>query len=74
MKRMGLDAPGHEIEYQATIRATKLGLRVAEIPSRELDRAGGRRKASAGTWRLGWCTLRCLLREIAIGRRFERRA
>lgn len=71
MKRLGLDAPGHEIEYQATIRATKLGQRVVEIPSRELDRAGGERKPTAGTWKLGWCTLKCLVREIRLGRRFQ---
>lgn len=70
MRRMRLDAPLHEIELQSTIRAAKLGLRIAEFPTREQPRLGGVRKASAGTFtlgvRIGWF----LLREIAIGRRF----
>ncbi len=72
MRRMRLDAPLHEIELQSTIRAAKLGLRIAEFPTREQPRLGGVRKASAGTFtlgvRIGWF----LLREIAIGRRFIR--
>lgn len=70
MRRMHLDAPLHEIELQSTIRAAKLGLRIAEFPTRELPRLGGWRKASAGTWRLGLRIGFFLLREIAIGRRF----
>jgi glycosyltransferase involved in cell wall biosynthesis len=70
MRRMHLDAPLHEIELQSTIRAAKLGLRIAEFSTREQPRLGGLRKASAGTFtlgvRIGWF----LLREIAIGHRF----
>ena len=71
MRRMRLDAAGHEIEYQSTIRAAKLGMRVVEISTLELERLGGARKPTASTLRLGWVTLRCLLREIALGRRFD---
>ena len=70
MRRLRLDASGHEIEYQATIRAAKLGLRTVEFPTHELERLGGWRKRSAGTFALGWVTLVCLLRELTGGLRF----
>jgi glycosyltransferase involved in cell wall biosynthesis len=72
MRRMHLDAPLHEIELQSTIRAAKLGLRIAEFPTREQPRLGGWRKASAGTWILGVRIGFFLLREMVIGRRFAR--
>ena len=65
LRRLSLDAAGHDIEYQATIRAARLGLRTTELPTHELPRLGGWRKQTAGTWALGTATLRCLLREIA---------
>lgn len=70
MKKLGLDAEGHDIEFQTTIRATKLKMKVSEFPTKELERMGGTRKATAGTWSLGWVTLCCLLRELIIGKRF----
>jgi glycosyltransferase involved in cell wall biosynthesis len=70
MRRMRLDAAGHAIEFQSTIRATKLGMKIKEIPTHELTRMGGERKETAGTWRLGSETLRCLVRELALGQRF----
>lgn len=73
MRRMRLDAPLHEIELQSTIRAAKLGLRIAEFPTREQPRLGGTRKASAATWTLGVRIGAFLLRELWIGRRFARR-
>jgi dolichol-phosphate mannosyltransferase len=72
LRRLALDASGHDIEYQSTIRAAKLEMSRVEIATRELPRLGGKRKVSAGTWALGWCTLRCLLRELRIGRDFVR--
>lgn len=71
MKLLHLDARGHDIEYQATIRAAKLEMKITEIPTRELPRLGGWRKKTAGTLALGWVTLACLLRELRIGRSFR---
>lgn len=70
LKRLRLDAPLNEIEFQSTIRATKLGLRIKEFPTRELRRMGGHHKRSAATLTLAWRTGACLLREIYLGRRF----
>lgn len=70
MHAMRLDAEGHDIELQSTIRSAKLGMRVKEIPTRELRRISGERKASAGTLSLVLHLGRTLLREVIIGRRF----
>jgi len=70
MKKMKLDAPKHEIELQSTIRAAKLGLRIKEIPTKELERLGGARKETAGTLTLGYRIGYYLLREIFIGMNF----
>ena len=69
MKAMKLDAPLHEIELQSTIRATKLGMRVKEFPTKELPRLGGSSKPTARTFTLAWRTGLYLLREIVLGRR-----
>ncbi len=70
MRRMSLDAPKHEIELQTTIRAAKLGLKIKEFPTRELERVGGKRKTTAATWRLGPRLGYFLLRELFIGKNF----
>jgi len=70
MKRMKLDAPLHEIELQSTIRATKLGMKVKEFPTRELRRMGGTHKATAKTLTLAWRTGLFLLREVFLGKRW----
>ena len=72
LRRMRLDATGHDVEYQATIRAARLGLRTVEFPTRELVRLGGLRKPTAGTFALARSTVGRLLRELAGGRSFER--
>jgi glycosyltransferase involved in cell wall biosynthesis len=64
LHRLALDANGHDVEYQATIRAAKLGMKIVEFPTRELPRLGGFRKTTAGTLALGTVTLRCLVREL----------
>jgi len=56
-ERMAPDAKGFVVEYQLSIRAMKLELKIAEIPTRENPRAGG-----------GVVFLRQLWREILIGR------
>ena len=68
-RRMKLDAPHHEIELQSTIRAAKLGLRVKEFPTRELERMGGFHKKTARTFTLAWRTGLYLVREIFLGHR-----
>jgi glycosyltransferase involved in cell wall biosynthesis len=45
--RLHPDADGYLIEYQLSIRAMKLGLRVGEIPTIEGDRIGGKSKSSS---------------------------
>ncbi|MBI4551545.1 MAG: glycosyltransferase family 2 protein [Candidatus Latescibacteria bacterium] len=67
--RLNPDGPGFVIEYQMSIRALKLGLPVAEIPTREGPRIGGR--SGARSIPTGLLFLRYLLREVLIGRRFQ---
>jgi glycosyltransferase involved in cell wall biosynthesis len=66
--RLHLDAEGFAIEYQMTIRALKLHMRIAEFPTREKPRIGGTSTAHAVP--TGLRVLRILLREIFIGSRF----
>src|SRR3989338_2296788 len=63
--RLQPTALGFNIEFQIAIRAMKLGLRVAELPSREGPRLGGRSKA--GTLRTGWDLCRTLWQEWRAG-------
>ena len=67
-RRMSPDAAGFVIEYQLSMRAVKLGLRVAEIPTRENPRLGG--ESTAKSFPTGLVFLRQLAKEILIGRRF----
>ncbi len=60
------DASGFAIEYQISIRAAKRGFRIAEIPTIEGDRIGGR--STAGSLPTGLAVLRVLWRELARGR------
>ena len=68
IERLRIDAQGFVIEYQMSIRAMKLGLKVAEIPTIEGDRIGG--ESTAKSIPTGLKMLRCLLGEIWIGKRF----
>jgi glycosyltransferase involved in cell wall biosynthesis len=54
--------PHFPIEYQMSIRAMKMGLKVSELPTKEGPRLGGR--SSAGTLSTGWALLRTLLAEF----------
>ncbi len=68
LKKLRLDASGFAVEYQMTIRALKLGLKVSEIPTIEGNRIGGQSTSYAiptGLKFLGY-----LLREIFIGKSF----
>lgn len=67
-KKLNLDAAGFAIEFQMTIRALKLKMKIAEIPTIEGDRIGGQSTARAiptGLKFIGY-----LLREVAIGNTF----
>jgi len=67
-RRLRLDADGFAIEYQMTIRALKLHMRIAEFPTREKPRIGGTSTAHAIP--TGLRVLRILVREMFIGSRF----
>ncbi|HLD24479.1 MAG TPA: glycosyltransferase family 2 protein, partial [Patescibacteria group bacterium] len=65
---MHLDAKGFAVEYQMTIRAMKRGLHIAEIPTLEGNRIGGKSTSYAiptGIQFVGY-----LLREVWIGNNF----
>ena len=70
MKQMALDAEGHDIELQSTIRAAKLGLKVKEFPTRERKRIAGGRRTSAGTFKLLLSLGKRMIQEILIGKKF----
>jgi glycosyltransferase involved in cell wall biosynthesis len=70
MEKMKLDAPKHEIELQSTIRASKLKLKIKEFPTKELERIGGERKYTAGTFTLGWTLSKVFIRELFIRKKF----
>ncbi len=63
---MGPDADGFVIEYQMSIRAMKLGLKVTEIPTREGARLGG--QSTASSLPTGLVFLRQFVREVVGGR------
>jgi len=65
--RLNIDAPGFVIEYQMSIRAMKLGLKVVEIPTIEGQRIGG--ESTAKSIPTGLLFLRFLLKEIKNGRK-----
>jgi len=67
-QKLGVDAHGFLIEYQMTIRAMKLRLKITEVPTIEAKRIGG--ESTASSIPTGFRFLRGLLREIIIGRRF----
>lgn len=67
-KKINADAEGFAIEYQMSIRAMKLGLRVAEIPTIEGHRIGG--ESTAQSIPTGLRFLRFLIKEICVGEKF----
>jgi glycosyltransferase involved in cell wall biosynthesis len=66
--KMNIDASGFVVEYQMSIRAMKLGLKVAEIPTYEGNRIGGKSKAKSLP--TGVAFVRFLAREILTGNKF----
>lgn len=75
LEELELDANGFEIETQMVVRATRRGLRIAEIPSIELPRRSG--NSQLNTIRDGFRVLGTMVRErlipIPAPRRAERR-
>ncbi|MGA2628278.1 MAG: methyltransferase domain-containing protein [Candidatus Bathyarchaeia archaeon] len=67
--QLGIDSPYHETEFQMTIRAAKLGMRIREIPTVEGERVGGMRYAS--TRKMAWTFTKSILHEIRIGKNFQ---
>ncbi|NVM05188.1 MAG: glycosyltransferase family 2 protein [Candidatus Helarchaeota archaeon] len=66
--KLNQDATEHEIEFQMTIRAAKLKYKIKEIPTLELERIGGARKAK--TWRMGIRFTKFFLKELLKGKKF----
>ena len=64
------DSVGYTIEYQTSIRAMKLGLKIKEIPTVESDRIGG--ESYARSLPTGIRMLKTLWSEVRIGDRFAR--
>lgn len=64
LKKLKLTAHDHTFELQSTIRALKNKGSVIELPTHELPRAGGSRKATADSWILGITHVRCLWKEF----------
>jgi len=67
-KKLKLDGSGYVIEYQMSIRAIKLGLKIIEIPTIEGNRIGGQSGSKAIP--TGLLFIRFLLREIILGKKF----
>ncbi len=63
--KLNISAPGFVIEYQMSIRAMKLGLKVVEIPTVEGQRIGG--VSTAKSIPTGLLFLKFLLKEIMNG-------
>ncbi len=59
-----LESDGFEIETELIVRAAKAGLRIAEVPSLELDRISG--ASNLQTFRDGWRVLGTMARECLL--------
>ncbi|QNE16576.1 glycosyltransferase family 2 protein [Pseudarthrobacter sp. NBSH8] len=59
-----LESDGFEIETELIVRAARAGLRIAEVPSIELDRISG--ASNLQTFRDGWRVLGTLARECTL--------
>jgi glycosyltransferase involved in cell wall biosynthesis len=66
--RLRIDSPYHEAEFQMTIRAAKLGVKIIEAPTIEGKRIGGKRYAS--TIKMGWTFTKFLFKELLVDRKF----
>jgi len=71
LEKLNTDEQRFPIEYQMSIRAMKLKLKVAEIPSIEGNRIGGESKAKSFPVGLGHINV--FLRELVNGTSFEKK-
>ncbi|MBI3543885.1 MAG: glycosyltransferase family 2 protein [Deltaproteobacteria bacterium] len=67
---LALDGPGYTIEYQSSIRAFKLGLKVAEFPTYESGRIDNREGAPSIDTGLAFVKL--YLSELKVGKSWSR--
>lgn len=65
-KRLALDGPGYTIEYQSSIRAFKLGLKIAEFPTFEASRIDARE--GSPSIHTGIAFLKMFFSELKVGR------
>jgi glycosyltransferase involved in cell wall biosynthesis len=72
MRALNLPPSRFEIEMQMTIRASKLKMKIAEIPTHEFKRIGGISKAKS--FDVGLSYFRLFLKELLLGRRFINKA
>jgi len=70
-QKLYLDSTGYALEYQMTVRALKLKMKIAEIPTIEGNRIGGMGGSPAISTGLKFVAL--LIREILIGNNFYSR-
>lgn len=70
LERMNTDEKKFPIEYQISIRAMKLNLKVAEIPTIEGNRIGGESKAKS--FPVGWGHVKVFFRELFNGTGFQK--
>ena len=68
-KRLQPDGPGFVIEYQLSIRALKLKMKISEIPTSEGQRIGG--ESGAKSIPTGLLFLRFVFKELIVGKRFD---
>lgn len=67
--KLHLDATGFAIEFQMTIRALKLKMKIAEIPTIEGNRIGG--KSTAYAISTGLKFIKLFIHEILVGTKFK---
>ncbi|MFW9850522.1 MAG: glycosyltransferase family 2 protein [Candidatus Thorarchaeota archaeon] len=68
LKMIKQNVEGHQIEIQQTIRLSKLGLSIDEIPTIEAIRVGGIRKAP--TYKMGLQFFILIIKELILGKKF----
>ena len=68
LRQLNQDAEGYNIEIQQTIRCLKLGRKIREIPTVELERVGPSKKSP--TYKMGYQFMKVILNELLIGRGF----
>lgn len=71
-EQLSPDGAGYTIEYQSTIRALKLGLKIAEFPTREGNRIGPEK--GSPSLQTGLAFLKLYGNELKIGQEWPRRS